>query len=147
MPNAEERSPATFPTHATDATVVEGCWDKRADWALLKCTVPPPSVRPIPLSDAVSDSEPWETFGFPDANPRDGHSHGSPVFVRHRAYLNPAGVAAPYRESDEEGSITPARFSISSKSCGSEADSMASSALTAPAATSFTSDWSNVHIP
>ena len=25
----------TFPTHSTDATVVDDCWDPRADWALL----------------------------------------------------------------------------------------------------------------
>ena len=62
----------TFPTHTTEATVVEGHADPRADWILLRCTTPPPNVRPIPLADSVDDGAAWETYGFPDANPRDG---------------------------------------------------------------------------
>ena len=62
----------TFPTHSTEATVVDGRVDARADWILLRCAVPPPNVRPIPLSDSVEDGAAWETYGFPDANPRDG---------------------------------------------------------------------------
>ena len=62
----------TFPTHSTEAAVVEGRVDPRADWILLRCAVPPPGVRPIPLADSVEDGAAWETYGFPDANPRDG---------------------------------------------------------------------------
>lgn len=62
----------TFPTHQCEATVVEGRWDPRSDWALLRCATPPPGVRPVPLADSVSDGEEWETFGFPEANSRDG---------------------------------------------------------------------------
>jgi len=62
----------TFPTHRCEATVVEGRWDPRSDWALLRCVTPPPGVRPVPLADSVSDGEEWETFGFPEANSRDG---------------------------------------------------------------------------
>jgi len=62
----------TFPTHRCEAIVVEGRWDPRSDWALLRCVTPPAGVRPVPLADSVSDGESWETFGFPDANSRDG---------------------------------------------------------------------------
>ena len=62
----------TFPTHTTEATVVDGLVDPHADWVLLRCATPPASVRPIPLADSVADGAAWETFGFPDANPRDG---------------------------------------------------------------------------
>ncbi len=62
----------TFPTHRCEATVVEGRWDPRSDWALLRCATPPPGVRPVPLADSVNDGEEWETFGFPEANSRDG---------------------------------------------------------------------------
>lgn len=62
----------TFPTHTTEATVVDGLVDPHADWVLLRCATPPASVRPIPLADTVEDGALWETYGFPDANPRDG---------------------------------------------------------------------------
>lgn len=62
----------TFPTHTTEATVVPDRWDPRSDWILLRCAVPPPAVRPIPLADNAVDAMEWETYGFPDANPRDG---------------------------------------------------------------------------
>jgi len=62
----------TFPTHRCEAAVVDGRWDPRSDWALLRCATPPPGVRPVPLADSVTDGEAWETFGFPDANSRDG---------------------------------------------------------------------------
>jgi hypothetical protein len=65
----------TFPTHATDATVVDGRSDPLSDWILLRCVIPPPHVQPIPLADRVEDGASWETFGFPDANPRDGMVH------------------------------------------------------------------------
>ena len=64
----------TFPTHTTDATVVDvdRRADPRADWILLRCQTPPTDVRPIPLTDRVEGGASWETYGFPDANPRDG---------------------------------------------------------------------------
>lgn len=61
-----------FPGHRTSATLLEDCWCSRDDWALLRCEAPPPAVPPIPLTELRSSGEHWETFGFPDANPRDG---------------------------------------------------------------------------
>ena len=62
-----------FPGHDTDATVVENAWDVSADCVLLRCDVPPPDYRPVPLRalDRPID-EKWDTFGFPDAQPIDG---------------------------------------------------------------------------
>ena len=62
----------SFPGHRTEATVVEGRWDPQSDWALLRCATPPAGVRPVPLADTAVDGDAWETFGFPDANSRDG---------------------------------------------------------------------------
>lgn len=61
----------TFPGHTTKAVIHESYFDRMADWALLKCETAPP-VRPIPLAEAPKDGAAWETYGFPDANPRDG---------------------------------------------------------------------------
>jgi WD40 repeat protein len=61
----------TFPNHSTKAVVHENYWDRLADWALLRCETTPPA-RPLPLAELRQDGLPWETYGFPDANPRDG---------------------------------------------------------------------------
>ena len=103
----------TFPTHSTDATVVDDCWDPRADWALLKCATAPPAVRPIPLSDEVNDGEPWESFGFPDANPRDGLAqvgtvtHAAATFetvAAHQLYSDQAAGGSGAPEAGASGS-------------------------------------------
>jgi len=60
-----------FPGHVTEAHVVDRGWHPNADWLLLRCATPPPCA-PLPLADSVSDGDNWETYGFPDANPRDG---------------------------------------------------------------------------
>lgn len=60
-----------FPGHVTEAHVVDRGWNPNADWILLRCVTPPP-FAPLPLADSVVDGDSWETFGFPDANPRDG---------------------------------------------------------------------------
>src|SRR5262249_20260456 len=62
----------TFLTHATEATVLDGRADAQADWILLRCQTPPADIRPIPLADRGEDGAQWETYGFPEANPRDG---------------------------------------------------------------------------
>ena len=61
----------TFPTHSTRAVVHGNYWDRQADWALLRCETSPP-IRPLPMAELREDGVAWETFGFPDANPRDG---------------------------------------------------------------------------
>lgn len=60
-----------FPGFVTEAQVVDRGWNPNADWILLRCVTPPP-IPPLPLADSVSDGAQWETYGFPDANPRDG---------------------------------------------------------------------------
>lgn len=60
-----------FPGFVTDARVVDRGWNPNADWILLRCVTPPP-FAPLPLADTAADGVPWETYGFPDANPRDG---------------------------------------------------------------------------
>src|SRR5262249_9599619 len=63
----------TFPQHeSVRASIYEPFWDRRADWAILKCE-DAPHVRPLPLgADLRSAGIEWQTYGFPDANPRDG---------------------------------------------------------------------------
>ena len=61
----------SFPGHVTEAHVVDRGWNPNADWILLRCVTPPP-FAPLPLADSVVDGDHWETYGFPDANPRDG---------------------------------------------------------------------------
>lgn len=60
-----------FPGHVSEAHVVDRGWNPNADWILLRCVTPPP-YAPMPLADTVADGAGWETYGFPDANPRDG---------------------------------------------------------------------------
>lgn len=62
----------TFPTHTTRAVIDENYFDRMADWAFLRCETTPPRVRPLPLAELPGSGVSWETFGFPDANPRDG---------------------------------------------------------------------------
>jgi len=72
-----------FPHGEVGAAIVEDAWDRREDWALLKCGDSIPA-RPVPLGEAPTDRERWEAFGFPDANP-DGM-----VFEGHVADTNAA---------------------------------------------------------
>lgn len=60
-----------FPGHRTTARVYETFFDRQADWVLLRC-FDPPAAHPIPLAYLDDSQKEWETFGFPDANPRDG---------------------------------------------------------------------------
>ena len=81
----------TFPGGAVKASILQNYWDRLADWVLLRCETPPP-VQPLPLAELREDGIAWETYGFPDANPRDGMVNigevsnrlgalqGSPVF-------------------------------------------------------------------
>ncbi|HEX3551690.1 MAG TPA: trypsin-like peptidase domain-containing protein [Thermoanaerobaculia bacterium] len=61
----------TFPGGSREARLHPSFWDRRADWALLTCD-PLEGVRPLPMADLQSSGDTWETYGFPDANPRDG---------------------------------------------------------------------------
>jgi hypothetical protein len=62
-----------FLDHETTATVVENAWDVSTDCALLRCAVPPPDCRPVPLRALGRPTdERWNTFGFPDSQPING---------------------------------------------------------------------------
>lgn len=75
----------SFPSVVTEA-VVEGRWDRDADWALLRCKETP-QVRPIPLRDLQTSLLPFRSFGFPDAQPIDGMwIHGEVVAVHAPLY-------------------------------------------------------------
>ena len=65
----------TFPAGSATATIHEAYWDRLADWVLLRFETPAGcngSLRPLPLAELREDGATWETYGFPDANPRDG---------------------------------------------------------------------------
>lgn len=55
----------------TEAEVVAGSESWESDCVLLRCMDPPP-CHPIPLEDLETSGVPWETWGFPDAQPVDG---------------------------------------------------------------------------
>ena len=61
----------TFPGGTTSATILGRLQDARADWVILECA-DPPEAEPVPMDSVDRDDIAWETFGFPDANPRDG---------------------------------------------------------------------------
>jgi hypothetical protein len=61
----------TFPGGQTSASILSRLQDPKADWVILECANPP-ITEPVPLDSIESDDITWETFGFPDANPRDG---------------------------------------------------------------------------
>lgn len=49
-------------------SVVEGAWDKQADWALLEVEVPD-DVPPLPLSEIWPSDQNFRSYGFPKDNP------------------------------------------------------------------------------
>jgi tetratricopeptide (TPR) repeat protein len=61
-----------FPHHRTEATVYEPYWSRDADWVLLRCVESPPNTKPLALADLQASWVNWQTYGFPDAQPRDG---------------------------------------------------------------------------
>jgi hypothetical protein len=61
----------SFPDHETLAKIATELFDAKEDWVLLDCQRPPP-VQPMPLGVRHDSGSLFETFGFPDANPRDG---------------------------------------------------------------------------
>jgi serine/threonine-protein kinase len=61
----------TFPSGKLEAEIHGTLLNARADWVLLRCE-PRPALVPVPLGRLKEAGVPWETYGFPDANPRDG---------------------------------------------------------------------------
>lgn len=56
-----------------EATIVDGCLDPSADFALLRLVwragAPPPDPLPLFLRTPSNQKTPWQTFGYPDDNP------------------------------------------------------------------------------
>lgn len=61
----------TFPDHKTAARIHGDYLNANEDWVLLECEVPP-SVPPVPMGRLSQRQIDWETYGWPDANSRDG---------------------------------------------------------------------------
>ena len=74
----------TFPTHTTDAEILEERFDGQADWVLLSCADPPP-IRPMPLGELDEGHNEFVSYGFPDAQPLDGMVQRGTVENRHAA--------------------------------------------------------------
>src|ERR1700680_3471297 len=65
----------SFPSTSTKGSIYENYWDRLADWALLRCETTQGldgAPRPLPIAELREDGATWQTYGFPDANPRDG---------------------------------------------------------------------------
>ena len=61
-----------FPGFTTKGTILTGNWDKTADWVLIECADDPPNTKPMRLAALQESKREWQSFGFPDANARDG---------------------------------------------------------------------------
>lgn len=71
----------TFPGGAGPGTLFTPYFDTRADWALVQLKMQP-GITPIPLASNCAKGLPWESYGWPDANSRDGLTHAGRC--RHR---------------------------------------------------------------
>ena len=97
----------TFPDHTTKAVIHENYFDRMADWALLKCETAPP-VRPLPLAELRKGGIAWETYGFPDANPRDGLVNVGDV-TNHQGILEGNSVFQLYSREAAAGQGEPVK--------------------------------------
>ncbi|TFH48389.1 MAG: serine protease, partial [Lysobacterales bacterium] len=97
----------TFPGVETEATINPQLQDARQDWVLLNCR-DKPQIRPIPLADWQSTGASFETFGFPDANPRDGMVQTGRV-KDHNADLDGAVAFQLFSEEAAAGNGAPAK--------------------------------------
>jgi WD40 repeat protein len=61
----------TFPSGATSGTLFLPHCDQRTDWALVQLASPP-DIQPVPLAPECDSGAPWESYGWPDAEARDG---------------------------------------------------------------------------
>ena len=60
-----------FPDFTTQGTILTGAWDRIADWVLIECADVPPAT-PMPMASLVESKREWDSYGFPEANKRDG---------------------------------------------------------------------------
>ncbi len=97
----------TFPDMETEATIDADLWDAHEDWVLLSCH-DKPRARPIPMADWQSTGSGFETFGFPDANPRDGMVQSGRV-KDHNSELDGAPAFQLFSEEAAAGNGAPAK--------------------------------------
>lgn len=97
----------TFPGMETEATMDAELRDGRQDWVLLNCR-DKPRIRPIPMADWQSTGAGFETFGFPDANPRDGMVQTGRI-KDHNADLDGAVAFQLFSEEAAAGNGAPAK--------------------------------------
>lgn len=97
----------TFPNSPTKATLLEGQWDRQADWAMLKCAEAP-AVQPVPLAILEKSGMEWQTYGFPDANPRDGMVQVGSI-ENHRGELENGRVLQLFSRQAAAGSGAPVK--------------------------------------
>ena len=97
----------TFPGFATGASIRENLWNATEDWVLLDLRERP-DCRPMPLADWQNSSTPFETFGFPDANPRDGMVQSGRI-KSHNAELDGTVAFQLFSEEAAAGNGAPAK--------------------------------------
>jgi WD40 repeat protein len=97
----------TFPGVETEATINPEFRDAHQDWVMLNCREQP-RIRPIPMADWHSTGADFETFGFPDANPRDGMVQTGRV-KDHNADLDGAVAFQLFSEEAAAGNGAPAK--------------------------------------
>jgi WD40 repeat protein len=97
----------TFPDMETEATIEAELRDAHQDWVLLTCR-DKPRTQPIPMADWHSTGASFETFGFPDANPRDGMVQTGRV-KDHNAELDGAAAFQLFSEEAAAGNGAPAK--------------------------------------
>jgi hypothetical protein len=97
----------TFPDVQTEATMDPELRDAHQDWVLLNCR-DKPRILPIPMADWQSTGAGFETFGFPDANPRDGMVQSGRI-KDHNADLDGAVAFQLFSEEAAAGNGAPAK--------------------------------------
>ena len=60
-----------FPDFTTTGAILAGAWDRATDWVLIECSEAPPAT-PMRLAALKESKRDWQSFGFADANARDG---------------------------------------------------------------------------
>ena len=98
----------TFPTHTTEARLHSDHQDGRADWALLECAEAPSDIRPVPLNAVSTSGRSFETFGFPDTQPKDGMVQRGTV-EDHNAALNGVAVVQLFSKQAAAGDGAPVK--------------------------------------
>ena len=96
-----------FPDCQLPATVDPNLCDKAEDWAILRCPTPE-GLEPLSVALIDERGSEWQSYGFPDANPRDGMAFGGTV-EDHRARLEGVEVLQLFSRQAAAGRGAPVR--------------------------------------